>query len=64
MKCHIESMEDWYTHQMPVGWESWEWNKFLCSIARIYLDTASQQTGIAIPNLIAYLTVMDGDDLQ
>jgi hypothetical protein len=50
-----ESLEDWYSRNKPSAWQDWEWNKFLCSIGRIYLETASQQMALPLPVLIKYL---------
>jgi hypothetical protein len=48
-------MESWFVNQKPQGWEDWEWNKFLCSIGRIYLESASKQMALPIPVIIKFL---------
>lgn len=60
----LEPLEDWVVRSKPAGFEDWEWHKFLCGIARIYLVTASAQLNISMPELLRYLSVPDSEDLN
>lgn len=60
----IEPIEDWFENNKPAGWEDWEWNRYLCSIARIYLVTASASLKMPMPQLLQFLTVSESGDFD
>ena len=43
---HPEDLEQWVHNARPDNWEEWEWIRFLCSIGRVFLTQASQETGL------------------
>lgn len=53
----MEPLEDWFENNKPHGWEDWEWNKFLVSIARIYLISACATLKLPMPELLKHLSV-------
>ena len=50
-------LEDWVTQNIPPGWEEWEWHKFLCATARIYLVVSSHQLGLTVPQMIDFISM-------
>lgn len=46
----------WHRNNKPADWEDWEWHRFLCGVARVYLTTAAHQAGTDLPTLIAMLS--------
>lgn len=53
-------LEDWVIQNIPQGWEEWEWHKFLCATARIYLVVASDQLGLSVHQLVELVSVPQG----
>lgn len=53
-------LEDWVEQNRPEGWEDWEWHKFLCATARIYLVVSSDKLGLTVPQMIEFVSVPQG----
>lgn len=58
-QLRIEPLEDWIEANRPPEMEHWEWHKFLCSIARLYLVTSSAALKAPMPELLRFLTATE-----
>lgn len=52
----VENLEQWINDTRPDNWEEWEWLRFLCSIGRLFITQASQETGLTAQQIILFLT--------